>query len=192
MSVPTAPSAPPAAPGSQEGDGRVVWWWCAAGFVAILAMVGVLRPRAALAALLAVAIGLAGTAAVYALVSLLRRVRPAPRSAFAPAPYTRPSQPLPHHIARIAPDPSDRSPLLTAGARTAIVTIATERLWSEYGLNLHDPSHQAEIERIVSSDLWEAIRPDRVDRQGRVVPRPRLLHSHLDPLLDDLESIANP
>jgi hypothetical protein len=154
-----------------------------------MATIGVLAPKTALAATMIGLLGLTSVYAGYVVVRLLWRVRAAPRSEFAPAVYVRPPQVLPHHIARIAPTPGDRNPLLAPGARAGIVTVATERLWANHGLNLHDPTHHTEIQRVLPPTLWEAVRPDRVDRRGMLVPRTRLLHSDLDRLLDDIESI---
>lgn len=172
-----------------EAQRRAGWWWAAICFSALLALVGVIRPSVALAAAMITALGLGSAVVAYLGWQLFTRLRPQERSEFAPAVYQRPPQVLPHHIARIAPDPNERSPALTEGARAGLITVATERLWARHGLNLHDPTHHAGIVRLVSADLWTAIRPDRVGPHGHPASRPRLLHGDLDRLLDDLESI---
>jgi hypothetical protein len=172
-----------------EAEQRAGWWWAAVFFSAVLALVGVVRPEIALAAALIVSLGLGCAMVVYLGWQLFTRLRPQQRSEFAPAVYQRPPQVLPHHIARIAPDPNERNPALAAGARAGLVTVATERLWAGHGLNLHDPTHHDSIGRMLSPDLWAVIRPDRHDGRGNMVQRHQLHHRDLDRLLDDLESI---
>lgn len=172
-----------------EAQQRTGWWWAAICFSALLALVGVVRPAIALAAAMITGLGLGSALVAYLGWQLFTRLRPQQRSEFAPAVYQRPPQVLPHHIARIAPDPGERSPVLTAGARAGLVTVATERLWARHGLNLHDPTHHDRIGRLVSPDLWSTIRPDRTDARGNPAPRHRLLHRELPRLLDDLEGI---
>jgi hypothetical protein len=184
-----APPRPASNDGSSDASTRTAWWLAACGLAGTLAVIGLLAPKAALAATMIGLLGLVAVYTAYMAVRLLLRLRAAPRSEFAPAVYVRPPQVLPHHIARIAPTPGDRNPLLAPGARAGVITVATERLWAKHGLNLHDPTHHADIERVLPPTLWEAVRPDRVDRRGMLVPRTRLLHSDLDRLLDDLESI---
>lgn len=172
-----------------QAQQRTGWWWAGVCFTALLALVGIVRPAIALAAAMIATLGLGSAIVAYLGWQLFTRLRPQRRSEFAPAAYQRPPQVLPHHIARIAPDPAERTPALTVGARAGLVTVATERLWARHGLNLHDPTHHDSIGRLVGPDLWSAIRPERTDASGTPVPRARLLHSDLDRLLDDLESI---
>jgi hypothetical protein len=168
---------------------RVAWWWAGASLSAVTVLVGLAEPSAALAGALLVAITVSGGVAVGTAVALFRRLEAQPRSEFAPTPQRHVAQLLPHHIARILPDHDDKHPALTSGARAGIVTVATERLWARHGLNLHDPTHHQQVQHLVTPDLWETIRPDRVDQRGTIVPRARVLHRDLDRLLDDLESI---
>ena len=168
---------------------RVGWWWAAVCFTGLLAVLGVAKPTIALAGAFIAAIAVATGAVAYLALSLFRRVQAQPRSEFAPAVHQPTPQVLPHHVARIAPDRAEKNPLLSSGARNGIVTVATELLWARHGLNLHDPTHHDRIERLVTPDLWGAIRPDRLDHRGMLVPRPKFLHRDLDRLLDDLESI---
>jgi hypothetical protein len=167
----------------------VGWWASAIAFAVLLAIAGVVRPRIALAAAIALALGVTALLVAYLGRRLADRVQPISRSEFAPAVYQRPPQVLPHHLARIAPDPVAKRPPLSAGARAGIVTVATERLWAHHGLNLHDPTHHDRIRRLVPADVWSVIRPDRVEADGRVAPRPPLPHADLTRLLDDLERI---
>jgi hypothetical protein len=168
---------------------RTRWWLAAAALAGTLCAVGIASPKHAITALTLGAAGLAGVAAAYALARLLVRIRVSPRSEFAPATYERPPQVLPHHIARIIPAASERNPLLTPGARAGIATVVTERLWAQHGLNLHDPHHLDRIQQLLPVTLWDCVRPDRVDRRGHLVARPKLLHTDLPRLLDDIESI---
>lgn len=188
-----APARPVAAPAPSARDAdarrRLGFWWAAVSFAGAMAVVGAAKPSIALAAALIVALAVAAGAVAYLATALFRRLQSQPRSEFAPAVHQPTAQVLPHHIARIVPDPADKNPLLTSGARAGLVTVATERLWARHGLNLHDPTHHDRIEQVVAGDLWNAIRPDRVDQRGNLVPRPRFLHRDLDRLLDDLESI---
>lgn len=170
-------------------NSRSPWWWAAVGFAGLMAVVGLAKPSVALPIAVICAVGLALLALVYSIVVLFARVRSAPRSPFAPALYERPPQLLPQHIARIVPDAADKKPALTPGARAAVATVATERLWARHALNLHDYAHQPAIEQLVSSDLWGVIRPDRAAADGRYLPRAPMLHADLDRLLDDLDRI---
>lgn len=168
---------------------RAGWWWAAVCFTGVLALVGVAQPRTAVAAALLAGLGVTAGVVAYLGWQLSKRLGRQPRSEFAPAVHRRPPQVLPHHVAAIAPEPGQRNPPLTSGARAGLVTVATERLWARHGLNVHDPMHHAQIERLLSADLWSTIRPERVDARGNLVPRARLLHRDLERLLDDLESI---
>jgi hypothetical protein len=168
---------------------RAAWWWAGAGLALTTALIGLAEPRVALAGALVVAVAVVGGVVVANAVALFRRLEAQPRSEFAPTPERHITHILPHHIARILPDRDEKQPPLTSGARAGIVTVATERLWARHGLNLHDPTHHPRIQQLVTPDLWETIRPDRVDQRGTTVPRARTLHRDLDRLLDDLESI---
>lgn len=168
---------------------RAAWWWVACGATGLMAVLAVAVPRAALAMLIATTIGLAALLAGYTSWALLQRLTPVTRSDFAPAINARPPQPLPPHIARIVPGKDVKRPQITPGARAGLVTVATERLWARHGLNLHAPADQAQIQRLISPQLWGVVRPDPIDPTGHFVPRPSVPHSSLDQLLDELDRI---
>ena len=74
------------------------------GFAALMGIIGLTTPELALPIVVITAIGLAAVALLASVAVLFARIRPAPRSAFAPALYERPPQRLPQHIARVVPD----------------------------------------------------------------------------------------
>lgn len=174
--------------GHVAGANRAGWWWGAVGVASLMALIGLTRPEYALPMALVAAAGFGLLALGRALQRFLLRVRPTTRSVFAPARHERPRHPLPHHLARIAPDAGARDPALTSGARAGIATVATERLWARHGLNLHDHQHLRSIEHLVGPRLWNVIRPEQYE-SGYVVPRRSVRHAELDQLLDDLDQL---
>jgi hypothetical protein len=172
---------------SERSPTRTAFWWLALGGTAILVLIGLADPSAAPAAAVITAIGLTLLLAADSAAALIRRIRAAPRSGFAPDLHHRPTQTLPPHVVRLVPSAESGNRNLTAGARTAVITVATEILWARHGLNLYTVEHHVAIEQLVTPDLWELIRPATAD--GGYAVRRRRSHAELDHLLDELEQI---
>jgi hypothetical protein len=161
----------------------------AAALAVLMASIGLATPKIALAMSMLTALGLALLLVGSTIAALLARVRTEPRSAFAPDRHQRPPQSLPTHVGRLVPPIDTKRAALTAGARTGIVTVATERLWAHHGLNLYEPSHHAAIEALAGGELWDVIRPERREPHGSSLPRPHLEHARLGSLVDRLEQL---
>ncbi len=155
----------------------------------VIALIGVLAPRAAFRALLWLIVGLAIVAALAALTQLMRRLPPPRPSAFTPPAFRPPVQELPHYISRLAPARALRRRTVSLGAQAALSTVAGERLWSRHGLNLSDKSHHQAIAQLLSHKLWATLQPKDVGVRRALVPARPPAHADIDTFLDELENL---
>jgi hypothetical protein len=138
--------------------------------------------------LLVVLIGVAFVVLTRVVMSLLQRVRSAGPSLVVPAPAPfggADREQLPFHLALLRPQPvhqSGGSPILSYGARMALRTIATERLWGRHRVNLWAAAHQEHARALMSDRLWTAV---NVYDAGQ----PPIPHDTLTYLLDELEQL---
>ena len=163
--------------------------WLTAGVITaiVVGLVGIANPAAALRALVILSVLVAAYLLIAAVRSLFERVPPVADSVVAAA--ADPSTPvadadLPWHYTGLMPSATG-NPTLSPGARAALRTVATERLWQRHALNVWHQPHEAAIARLVSDDLWAAINPHQ-----RTPPPPHILrHDLLGRHLDELDAL---
>lgn len=163
------------------------WWIAGISSAALIGSIGLLRPGVALRATLILCLIVAVLALVQTVRALFARIPPIADSVIAPAADPDPvastmsDHELPWHYSGLVPSRTG-TPVLAPGTRTALRTIATERLWARHHLNVWHPPHEAAIGELLSDRLWAVINPNQ-----RTPPPPDafhhgFLHHHLDEL----------
>ncbi len=165
------------------------WIWGAVLFTGILAWIGLADPAVALRAAVVAVLVIAALLLIRALAQLFDRVPPVDASTVAPVePRLGATALLGHELpstySALAPtDPP--SPVLGPGARSALRTIATERLWARHELNLWHADHEPLIADMLSERLWAIINPN----QRTPPPHDAFDHARLGQHLDELDSL---
>ncbi len=164
------------------------WWIAGISSAALIGSIGLLRPGVALRATLILCLVVAVLALVQTVRQLFARVPPVEDSVIAPAsdpdPATMNDHELPWHYSGLVPSRTG-NPVLAPGTRTALRTIATERLWARHHLNVWHPPHEVAIGELLSDRLWAVINPNQ-----RTPPPPDAFHhAFLDRHLDELDAL---
>ncbi len=165
------------------------WLFAGAICAAFIGLIGLARPSVALRALVILAVLVAAFALIGAIRELFVRIPPVPDSVL-----RKQSPPtsavgsddldLPWHYSGLAPSRT-ANPTLAPGARAALRTIATERLWARHQLNVWHPPHEAAIAALLSDRLWALINPNQ-----QTPPPPNIfLHELLPQHLDELDAL---
>ena len=165
--------------------------WLLAGVIcaAFIGLIGLAQPSVALRALVILALLVAAFALISAIRQLFVRVPPVPDSvvgqqASAQTAFGAGNPDLPWHYSGLVPSQAAQ-PMLAPGARAALRTIATERLWASHQLNVWHPPHEAAIASLLSDGLWTLINPNQ-----QTPPPPNIfLHESLHHHLDELDAL---
>lgn len=165
------------------------WWVAGISTAALFGLIGILRPGVALRATLILCLVVAALALMQTVRQLFERVPPVPDSSIVSeepdaSSTTMSDHELPWHYSGLVPSRTG-TPVLAPGARTALRTIATERLWARHHLNVWHPPHEAAIGGLLSERLWAVINPNQ-----RMPPPPDAFHhAHLQQHLDELDAL---
>jgi len=165
------------------------WLWGSVLFTAILALIGVSSPSVALRAMVVAALVIAALLLIRALTQLFGRLPPVDDSTLAPPEPALGAMALLKH--ELPPTYSALSPgnppssVLAPGARSALRTIATERLWARHQLNLWHADHAPLITDLLTERLWVIINPN----QRTPPPHDAFDHSRLRQHLDELDAL---
>lgn len=162
------------------------WLFAGAICAAFIGLIGLAQPSVALRALLILSVLVAAFALISAIRQLFVRIPPVPDSVVGEQAATTATvgdddPDLPWHYSGLVPSRTT-NPTLAPGARAALRTIATERLWARHHLNVWHPPHEAAIAELLSDRLWALINPNQQTPPPPNVFLHDLLHQHLDEL----------
>lgn len=163
--------------------------WLVAGVVTaiVVGLIGISNPATALRALVILSVLVASYLLISAIRALFERVPPIADSVVSATVDPRAQTPdadLPWHYTGLIPS-ATANPTLSPGARAALRTIATERLWDRHHLNVWHEPHEPAISGVVSDHLWAVINPHQ-----RTPPPPHILrHDLLGRHLDELDAL---